>query len=268
MKNDNFYTIRGWMINELKLSGNLLNLYAFIFGFYENGKMFNGAMKYLSESLGISKQSTLKLLKNLVEKNLILKFEIGPKGHKRCDYKINPDAIEKISGKESLPQENIAVKKVDRRGKESLPPSGKESCHHIDIHKDIHIDIYNESQKQAFELSQLLLTSHRKEFPDYFSGKNEKEIGRILDGWAKDIELLIRIDKKEPKIIRQVIMWVKTPNNFWFHNIESGAKLRKQFERLYGEMVSKQKLPSNSQRHRIAADNVPQGKALSYFREG
>ena len=120
----------------------------------------------------------------------------------------------------------------------------------------------SESQKSAIELSDLLLTSHRKEFPDYLSGKNTKE---ITERWAEDIEKLIRIDKKSSETIRQVILWVKTNSNFWFHNIESGKKLREKFERLYGQMTSEK--TKGSPRHRIAADNVSQEKVSSYFRE-
>jgi len=98
-----------------------------------------------------------------------------------------------------------------------------------------------ESQKQALELSELILTAHRKEFPSFLSGKAEKDIRKKIEGWAVDIEYLIRLDKKAPETIRQVILWVKTPGNFWFHNIESGSKLREKFERLYGEMTTKEK---------------------------
>ena len=92
-----------------------------------------------------------------------------------------------------------------------------------------------QSIKNAIELSILLLQAHRKELPDYLCGKDDK---KIINEWAVEIEKLIRIDKKSPETIRQVILWVKTPGNFWFHNIQSGGKLRKQYERLYGQMLS------------------------------
>ena len=93
-----------------------------------------------------------------------------------------------------------------------------------------------QSLKDAIELSTLLLESHRKEIPDYLSGKDDK---KIIDSWAKDIELLIRIDKKAPETIRQVISWVKTLGNFWFSNIQSGKKLREKYEALYSQMKSR-----------------------------
>jgi hypothetical protein len=102
------------------------------------------------------------------------------------------------------------------------------------------------SQKSSLELAALLLASHRKEYPDYLSGKDTK---KITEKWAEDIEKLIRIDKKPPETIRQVILWVKTASNFWFHNIESGRKLREKFERLNGEMQTRKTSPPEKERN-------------------
>jgi hypothetical protein len=122
----------------------------------------------------------------------------------------------------------------------------------------------SESQKSALELSKLLLSSHRKEIPDYLSGKQDT---KTIQRWAVDIEKLIRIDKKPPDKIRQVILWAKTPGNFWFNNIQSGEKLRKHFERLYGQMKtdSSKRSGIGSPVHRIAADNIPPDDLDQYF---
>jgi hypothetical protein len=105
----------------------------------------------------------------------------------------------------------------------------------------------SDSQKSSMELADLLLTSHRKEFPDYLSGKDAK---KITENWARDVEKLMRIDKKPPETIRQVILWVKTPGNFWFHNIERGKKLREKFERLFGQMTGIEKKTSPPEKER------------------
>jgi hypothetical protein len=49
-----------------------------------------------------------------------------------------------------------------------------------------------------------------------------------LEKWAKDFELLLRIDKAEPSIIRKVMNWAVN-DSFWRSNILSSSKLRKQF---------------------------------------
>ena len=276
MKNENYITIQGWMINEIKLSGNELILYALIYGFSQDGKSrFKGSMQYLADSLGITKKSVLEVLKKLVKKNYIKKYKSGPRGHEKCDYGVNSEKIKKFCGNETTPQNSLRLRNYTASGNETTPPSGNETTHHINIHTDLDNNIRGgsneppptECKKSALELSELILTLHRKEYPDFLSGKTDGEIKKKINGWADDIEKLIRIDKKSPEIIKQVILWVKTPGEFWFHNIESGKKLRLQFERLYGQMVDEQKKQTSPPRHKIAADNMPTEDVSKYFKE-
>ena len=58
-----------------------------------------------------------------------------------------------------------------------------------------------------------------------------------LSTWARDIELLIRIDQRTPEEIRGVIDWCQLPNGFWGPNILSGRKLREKFDTLAGQML-------------------------------
>jgi hypothetical protein len=94
----------------------------------------------------------------------------------------------------------------------------------------------SESLQEAESLARLMISEHRKEFPDYLGGK---DTSKIVSRWALDIEKLIRVDKKYPDNIYKVILWIKTKGNFWFTNIESGKKLREKFERLYEQMLLK-----------------------------
>jgi len=114
-------------------------------------------------------------------------------------------------------------------------------------------------EKQALELSTLLLTVHRKEIPDFLSGKDKDVIPR----WADDIEKLIRIDKKTPETIREVILWAKS-DNFWFSNIMSGKKLREKYETLYGQMKTRVK-STGPPPHKITRDNISDDKVDQYF---
>ena len=146
MKNENFITVQGWMINELKLSGNELILYALIYGFSQDGKSrFKGAMQYLADSLRISKWSTLRLLKELVKKDYIKKYKSGTKGHEKCDYGINSEKIKKFCGNETTPPSgekitpqndinDLAARKSNRQRCKNLSASGKKITHHINSH--------------------------------------------------------------------------------------------------------------------------------------
>ncbi len=44
--------------------------------------------------------------------------------------------------------------------------------------------------------------------------------------WARDIDLLMRIDQRTPDEIHRVIEWCQVPGGFWGPNILSGRKLR------------------------------------------
>ena len=71
MKDENYFTVQGWMINRLGLSGNELNVFAIIYGFSQDeASSFDGSSQYLADFCGISKVSTLSILSKLTEKSL------------------------------------------------------------------------------------------------------------------------------------------------------------------------------------------------------
>lgn len=88
MKNENFITIQGWMVNELGLSGNDLICYALVYGFSQDEESeFSGSLSYVAGCLNITKQNARKVLLRLVEKGLIAKRdEEVTRGIKLCRY--------------------------------------------------------------------------------------------------------------------------------------------------------------------------------------
>jgi hypothetical protein len=56
--------------------------------------------------------------------------------------------------------------------------------------------------------------------------------------WAKNIDLMIRVDKRQPQDIANVIAWSQE-DDFWKNNILSTEKLRKQFDTLVLKMAEK-----------------------------
>jgi len=61
-----------------------------------------------------------------------------------------------------------------------------------------------------------------------------------LDKWAEDIGRLRRLDQRTEQEIAGVIRWAQN-SEFWRKNILSGAKLRKQFNKLYIEIENEHK---------------------------
>ena len=94
MKNKNYITILGWMVNELSLSGNDLICYAVIYGFSQDDNFWEGSQSYLSDWLGVSRRTVVDILKRLISNGLIAKQEYEVNKVKFCKYKaIVPNTI-------------------------------------------------------------------------------------------------------------------------------------------------------------------------------
>lgn len=83
----NHIVIQGWMVCELELKGNELLIYAIIYGFSQtDNQVFSGSLQYLADWTNSSKQSVMKCLKSLEEKQLIVKNDKYINGVKFCEY--------------------------------------------------------------------------------------------------------------------------------------------------------------------------------------
>ena len=231
------------------------------------------ARKGLARIIGCNEKSVDRALKELLEKNIIEKRVVNYAEHlsfnhyrptEKTDWQLQ--GLNRIGGgipKMDSPVQNGTGIDTNGEGRSNSDQGGilktdrgvdKNDHHnhtkysHTEYSQKNLRNHFSPSQEfeKALELSDFMLAEHRKEYPDYLAGKDDNS---VIHGWAQDIEKLIRLDKKEPDIIKNVIAWVKTPGCFWFSNIESGQKLRKQFERLYVQMMESQKAsqsPSNS----------------------
>ena len=126
MKNKNYITILGWMVNELSLSGNDLICYAIIYGFSQDDNYWEGSQSYLSEWLGISKRATVDILKRLISDGHIVKQEYEVNKVKFCKYKaVVPNFMgseESALGgsEESSPDNNSSISKEKKERDKSL----------------------------------------------------------------------------------------------------------------------------------------------------
>jgi hypothetical protein len=122
MKNTNYYTVHGWMINELGLSGNDLLIYAIIYGFSQDGSTeFSGSLNYLVTFINSTKPTVINCLKKLCERGLLVKTDRIINNQNFPTYTaVVPDLT---SGKNSLPPLKNSLL---GDSKNSLPPS-KES---------------------------------------------------------------------------------------------------------------------------------------------
>ena len=114
IKDENYYQISGWMLNQLQLKGVALNIFAIIYGFTQDGETeFKGSLQYMCDFVGVSKPTIIKAINELVDKNLITKTQSTINGVITNGYKVNLQV----------------VKNFDWGSKETLQGGSKETLH-------------------------------------------------------------------------------------------------------------------------------------------
>ena len=87
IKDKSFYSVSGWMINQLGLEGNDLICYAIIFSLSQNGEgRYVAGLNYLAEFMQCSQPTASKSVKSLFKKGLIDKDEVVTDYGRRVFY--------------------------------------------------------------------------------------------------------------------------------------------------------------------------------------
>ncbi|MCM1297650.1 MAG: helix-turn-helix domain-containing protein [Muribaculaceae bacterium] len=120
VKDENYYTVFGWMRNRLHLKGNDLIVYALIYSFSQDGESeFKGSLSYITDFTGASRRTIISTLASLEERGLITKDDKNSTTGRPNTYKAVPlDEIEVC--KNSTPPAQISHSPV---GKNSTPPA-------------------------------------------------------------------------------------------------------------------------------------------------
>ncbi len=149
VKNENFYSVQGWMVNELKLKGTQLHIYAIIYGFSQtDDQYFTGSQQYLADWTNSTTRGVRNILKALVEKGLLEKKDKVINNVKYCEYRAlrTPIEMEKssVGGTE---KSSVGTEKSSVGGTEKSSAGGteKSSDNNIDINN---IDIDNKENKK------------------------------------------------------------------------------------------------------------------------
>ena len=104
INDDNYYQVSGWMINRLGLKGTELQVFAIIYGFSQDSESwFGGSLAYLETWTSATKPTVIKALKELVDKEFIVKDTNVVNGVTFNRYKANLPYVSDFTGsKESL----------------------------------------------------------------------------------------------------------------------------------------------------------------------
>ena len=93
IKDENYYTVCGWMLNRLHLTGNDLIVYALIYSFSQDGESeFKGSLSYIQGFTGLSKRTIQNILDRLVVSGYIKKQERNSVSGTPNSYMVVPRA--------------------------------------------------------------------------------------------------------------------------------------------------------------------------------
>ena len=186
VRNENFIVIQGYMINEMKLKGNELLVYAIINGFsQEENQVFNGSLQYLADWTNSTKQGVMKNLKSLIEKGYIGKNEKFINGVKFCEYYVTKfrGVLNKVDGgmqqsliggiKQSLPnnkdinnKDNNIDKKIDDIYSASIPssPNNEDEILKSEFEKLWNLYPNKKGKDKAFSKYKKFRTSNKEDY--------------------------------------------------------------------------------------------------------
>ncbi len=96
IRDENFYTVFGWMLNVLELKGNELTIFAIIYSFSQDGESeFTGSISYLQSFANVdSKQTVYTMLERLNKKHFIKKRGFKEGNVQRYAYSVDFEFIE------------------------------------------------------------------------------------------------------------------------------------------------------------------------------
>jgi len=211
---------------KLKTDGARL-LYTWLLTNLDINGCFSGNIQDIKGQIFTRLKHSLKTiesyLQDLEKNDLIVRYEVDEE-----DYIFVPDFVKKQpklrADREAEPTIPLPTQEQLRSNSGVTPGTSKVK---FKLKKSISKDKRKKKpfveNSIEFQLSKYLFDLIRKRKPDFKKPNKEK--------WTEHIDKMIRLDKRKPKRIREIIKWCQQ-DGFWQNNILSTEKLRKQFDQL------------------------------------
>ena len=207
IKDENYYTVQGWMRNRLHLKGNDLHVYAMLYSFSQDGQSeFRGSLDYMSEFTGGSERNVRRSLNRLEQSGFIEKV-------------VYNEQTGKTNGFKCVPVDDLK-ERVNRGGQNVHPPSDELSTPvGQNVQPIPYINIYNK----------VGITVRKKEIEK----KNNKQQARAPTRDGRSHEEIM-LDWGVPKPLQQELgLWLTSCYN------KGHLVLNEVFEDLLGSLYDK-----------------------------
>lgn len=123
VKDNNYVTIQAFMVNDLKLKGNELIVFAVIYGYTQDGQhWYYGTRGHLAEWCGATKGTVSNCLRALQEKGYIRRREIERHGYVEIQYQAVTEFDMTLSKSDTDPSKNCdtPLPKIDSINKKEI----------------------------------------------------------------------------------------------------------------------------------------------------
>lgn len=172
VKEDTYVNIQAFMVNDLKLSGNELIIYACIYGFSQDGESwFTGSRSFLAGWCQASKSTVSRNLEKLCKAGLVDKRVRMEKGLTLVDYRAVHPAVKEVGGTQNG---SGGVPKMGAGGVPKMSPHNIEVDNPIRNHSDIRQVRYKHGEYANVLLSTEDLDKLRAEFPHDWKERIER----------------------------------------------------------------------------------------------
>jgi len=217
-----------------------------------SGKLEQNSSEFPAKLCGIFRVSHQKRAQKLFE-NVSKKFDItdGLITHRRVTKEMQKQAQSRLkrseAGKKGMkkrwePDNSVIPETITNDN----PSSSTSSSSSTSVK-------YSENSDE-FRLADYLFKHIQRRKPD-FKKPN-------IQSWAKNIDLMIRVDKRKPDKIKEIVKWCQE-DEFWLKNILSTTKLRKQFDRLEMQSESDGQTAASNNR-KPQKETEPEGSAYGH----
>jgi phage replication O-like protein O len=208
------------------------------------------SQKQIAEDTGIVKQHVWRTIKKLLAKNMIIKTNRKIGIQKDYSQWKLPKQVT-FKNKKKLPKQ---VTQVTHTGYPSNPKR-LQKVTHTGVHKRKKENIQKKTiqKKNIRSKNEFATSSTEYRLSNYLYQKilknNPEQKKPNLQSWTVHIDYMIRIDKRKPEKIKEVIDWCQA-DSFWYANILSTKKLREKYDQLILQMKNK---PNKKQLERSAS---------------
>lgn len=204
------------VMRDQKLSAEAKAIYAYLCSFCGSGNTAFPSISLMCHDLNLGEDRFLKHRKQLIEYGYIqIKKNKSKKGFSNNVYILPSSVYPDFTGTQNKGTENRGTNNNNLTNNNNKDKRPKQ--------------VYDESS-QYFKAAVYLKNLADQNF-EFLKEPN-------LQIWADDIRKLAEIDKQPLSLIKEVIEWCQQ-DEFWFKNIRSASKLRKQFETLTLQMAAK-----------------------------